>query len=64
MRTMTSREYRLATELRRLVRWATHGNKNGNPYGHSEVMDALAVLAEIDGISDPYDVETAPPIKE
>lgn len=53
----------LKTELASMVRWATHGNKHGNPYGKNEVMSALRLLAKLEGINDPYDVDTEAIIK-
>ena len=54
----TAREQALTRALAKMLRWATHGNKYGNPYGHTEVMYGLRILAEVKGISDPYDVDT------
>ena len=48
----------LKTELAKMVRWATHGIKHGNPYAKDEVMSALRLLAKLEGITDPYNVDT------
>lgn len=53
----------LKVELAKMVRWATHGNKQGNPYGKDEVMSALRLLAKLGGTTDPYNVDTASIIK-
>ena len=48
----------LKAELAKMVRLFTHGNKHGNPYGKDEVMSSLRLLAKLEGISDPYNVDT------
>ncbi len=49
----------LDSALRRLLNYCVGNgsNRQGNPYGKDEVVDALKVLAEIDGIQDYLDVK-------
>ena len=41
----------------KLVRLLTHGDSTGNPYRHPEVMDGLRLIADHQGIKDPFDAK-------
>ena len=50
----------LETSLKNVLEWAkgNRGSKHGNPYCVPEVIEALKVLARIQGVSHWYDADT------